>query len=671
MYSPRVSLPSREGEFSHIFGENLLSTQHYSRDDRLTAAVFAVAWVSLIADSPIDSVKPTGVIVRFVNKLSNDLFGTIALFSDLAYQLTLQFAGVDEEEPIIGPFMKEMKGTPVFREYLHFYRTRDPHTLRYLMSFLSFGKKLTVTAMDVETVALRDWLDIEDRLGSLELPAFVENLRPVLDLVFQEWVCDYFLPKHGSGAVAEQGIRGVDAKNHAFPREKKVDYLYNKKGSLFLIDEVGTGNLPSPSVNGSARPHSREMSRLKFVPKTWKKVRSICMEPIIFQWAQQGVRLWYEEALSKSVLKNHIFLHDQTKNQQAAMFGSLTQQVDTVDLSSASDSVAWELVRTIFPPKVLKHLLATRTSIVELPNGGLHKMQKFAPMGSGLCFPVQSTIYSAVVIMVGIAQRWGVDWKEPGIFDGLDLKDLFHRTFRRDLSEARSDKDFRFHPFYIYGDDIIVDHMMTSNVVEALRDLGFTVNGDKSYTGSLHFRESCGGFYHKGSDVTPLLYKAKPVSRRIKMESLVSFISLANRAKDYEYLNLRRHLIQFILHWPIKGVRQNEDGLNPVLFTNDRDESCAILSDTPYNSHLKIRWYTPDERRADSAYLLQRDELKSVSLGPVRKRRLSEQFDNYRYLTWWRSRYHGSGDSLCCESEPMTADTMEVGAVWRWSAIPS
>jgi hypothetical protein len=197
------------------------------------------------------------------------------------------------------------------------------------------------------------------------------------------------------------------------------------------------------------------------------------MEPSAYMWAQQAVRLWYEDYLSRSVLRKHVVLQDQSKNQWACRFGSFTNRVDTIDLSSASDSVLWLLVKKIFPAKVLKHLLATRTDTVELPDGSEFKVSKFAPMGSALCFPVQSTIYSAVILMVAMTRRFGVDWREPGVFKGLDLDVLYKMTFMDKLSDEDSHK---YQPFYAYGDDLICDERITSNVIDALTELAFKVN---------------------------------------------------------------------------------------------------------------------------------------------------------------------------------------------------
>lgn len=679
-YCPRVCIPSFQGTYERILSSQAFGDQGIAGDNARVAQLLTVSWTALLADSPIDSRKPNRVINRFLTKLTNDLFGTIAVFSRLAHELTVAVSvDVGENVIIIGDFLVEMKDTPVFREYLHFHKTRDPQALRYLLSFLQFGKKLFFESQDLETNALRGWLEVEDRLKGLELPPFVRNLKVIMTWIFDQWSIGPFLPKHGGGAVAERGVRGIEAKNVAFGRSPKIDLMYNR-GSI-LDYPVDWTSEPNPSVKALTK--SKAVSRLKFVPKDWKKKRSICMEPILFQWAQQGVRLWYEDYLSRSVLKEHVFIKDQGMNQLASQFGSLTNRVDTIDLSSASDSVAYELVKKIYPAKVLKHLIATRTSTVELPDGSELDVLKYAPMGSALCFPVQSTIYSAIILMVGMASRFGLDWKVPGIFDGVDLDQAYDLSFGRRLIDEDAHK---YQPFYVYGDDMICDKRITSNVIDALTALAFQVNVEKSYVDSACYRESCGKHHFIGQDVTPMTFKVKKVGPRISIESLAGVLQMANRAREYGYDALRRHLIQFALHYPIQGV-QSVNKLNPILFSSDPDDSFAILCDTPRNTHLLLREYDPDRaelrrynfwlackdpsaRRWDeeSNTQYQRDEVRSITPEPTSKVRQSSKFDNYRLGVWWRSRYRPAKTAPDEGVAVPTTDTLGVGVRWRWTA---
>lgn len=696
MYSPRVSVPSRGGSYERILSSRDFASQGFTGDNGRTAAVLSVTWTALIADSPLNDLKPNWVYHRFVvHDLLTDLKGTIKSFASLAHQITKQFSKVDGVY-IRADYIKAMEKTPVYREYLHFFKTGDPATLRFLLSFLTYGKKMPFADDALNATALRGWYEVEEKLRNLTIPPFVENLRNIMEVIFEEWEPDHFLPRHGGGAVAQRDIRGVGQKNSAFKLYDRLSNLYGRDQSDYELQN-GWGSLwPHESVDDlTAMPSHNVSSRLKFVPKDWRKTRSICMEPVEYQWAQQGVRLWYERTLSDGILGEHVHLRDQTKNQDAATHGSLFQSVDTIDLSAASDSVAWELVKAVFPPKVLKHLGATRTSIVEVPGGKNVRVAKFAPMGSALCFPVQSTIFSAVVLMVGIAYRYGVDWNQPYVFENADtFKDLYAQTFGAYFTEEDVTGDYRLQPFYVYGDDIICDKRITSNVMDALVQLGFEVNREKSYTGPVLFRESCGIFSFNGYDVTPLIFKVKRATRRMSVTSLDSYIQLANRAKAYGYVQLRKHVIQYVLHTDLIGVRKRAESKNPILFTSDTDEAFAIHSDSPRNKHLKRRFYDPRKGPIPdmTSQLYQRDEILSLSIGPKDSRELSLEDDNYLLTVWWRSKYgevkanerrddfdanfstnwwrsqYGGVDPDGFTVGIPKADTLRVGAAWRWTA---
>jgi hypothetical protein len=56
---------------------------------------------------------------------------------------------------------------------------------------------------------------------------------------------------------------------------------------------------------------------------------------------------------------------------------------------------------------------------------------------------------------------------------------------------------------YVYGDDIIVDSKYAATVIRALESQNLLVNRSKSYIDG-PFRESCGGDFYKGIEVTPI-----------------------------------------------------------------------------------------------------------------------------------------------------------------------
>jgi hypothetical protein len=269
--------------------------------------------------------------------------------------------------------------------------------------------------------------------------------------------------------------------------------------------------------------------------------------------------------------------------------------------------------------------------------------------------------------MITVADAYGRDWRIPGSLSDIDLDVAYFYAFGKGTGRSK------YFPFLAYGDDLVVDHTTTSNVVEALTQLGFQVNVSKSFLGDSAYRESCGKHYYRGTDVTPFRFKTRAVSPRIDVTTLASIIDTANRAGQFAYDNCRKHLIQFILYYPIMGVKENRHGSrNPVLFSNDPDDSMAIISSNPHNYHLKKREFGPDA--VGTSLQFQRDEVESITMGPQSKVHPSKRFDGYYYTLWWRSRYYDEIDgsrSRVSSSEDsssvITADAFGTAPRWRWT----
>lgn len=665
-YQWRVSIPSRQGYYEKILSHDdldaLRSSESIGQANAKTFALLIITWGSFLGDSPVDQLKPNKVIDKFLKELVRDPIKHIADLSELAHDLEISLEIVDEEVVIRDDLYVRFKKTPIFREFLDFTKTHSPVTLKYILSFLNFGKKVFYINEQLDSVAFRKWSQVEDRLSTLIVPDWVSNVKTIMAFIMKGWSDFCFLPKHGNGAVSERSVWGTESKNETISFPPGIDYLYNKQVSLLGEDVSFTIHIPDGTPTMEKVVLS---SRLMFVPKTWKTSRSICMEPVVYQWAQQGVRPWLEHGIGQSVLRNHVVLSDQTVNQRAAQYGSKTNKADTIDLASASDSVAWALIKRVFPAGALKHLAATRTKSTIVPDGSTVHVHKFAPMGSALCFPVQSLLYSAIVAMVTIADAYNLDWRVDGSLSRIKNLDVaWNYCFGdgRDLDMGRS----AYFPFRCYGDDIVVDNATTSNVIEALTALGFEVNADKSFVGNKAYRESCGKHYFRGDDVTPYRFKTKPVTQRMSVDALASVIDAANRAGEFGYVFLRKHLIQFCLYHDIHGINRKPGTMNPVLFSEDEDSSLAIYSTNARNNHLRSRNFGDPGKGTHNDY--QRSEVLSISLGPTVKRKLSRKFDNYHYTVWWNSRYYNSGESSLDDSSTvLTADTRGLGVRWRWT----
>lgn len=586
-------------------------------------AVFILSWMSLLTDSP-SGYKPRGVLNRHLKEcLTGPIVDTVNRMAILADRLVNNVYMDDVLGTTTGPFILEMLDTPVSMEYIQFTKTLDMNIFKYILTFLTHGKKLYYEDSSFDVTALRRWQSVEERISQVpDDPKLYGLLREIIGQVTKGYEEFPFQPHHGSGSVSQPGVFGVKMKNDLMNPDLKVSELVN-------MMHVGGFDQTIPLFdhrNDVVPPLSH--SRVKFVAKDLRTSRSIGMEPPEYMWAQQGVRHILENCISKSFLCKHVFINDQTENREAACYGSISSRLDTIDLSDASDSARWSCVKEIFTKDFSYMLHLTRTEQTLLPTGELVELKKFAPMGSALCFPVQCVIYSSVVTLASLIWWYelkGLDLELLYLLKGEEMVRLFESISNWKLSDNHS----KLEPFKVYGDDIVCDNRITSIVIGLLQHLGFKVNEEKSFMGDSAFRESCGGFYLDGSDVTPFKIKLNKFDDKLSVKTLAGVIDSANRAYEYGYLNTRQLFVRIALYYPIEGsyIRGwDPKTKNYILFSGDPDDALALYSINANNKHLVKRVNSP----------LQREELSSLTSVPAEKEEISE--DIYFYRAWTRSK---------------------------------
>jgi hypothetical protein len=200
--------------------------------------------------------------------------------------------------------------------------------------------------------------------------------------------------------------------------------------------------------------------RYSTVAKNETTDRSIIVEPTINSFFQQGLGGMIRARLMKAC---GVDLNDQSTNQRLAKLGSLTDDLATVDLSSASDLISKDLVQDLLPEEWFWWMNLTRSRRVFI-DGQWVTMEKFSTMGNGFSFDLESLIFYALT--------WAV-------------------TVRRG-----------YNPFWVnvFGDDIVVPSAVEEDFKQVFQNCGFKVNTEKSYFAG-PFRESCGHDYHLGENV--------------------------------------------------------------------------------------------------------------------------------------------------------------------------
>jgi len=219
------------------------------------------------------------------------------------------------------------------------------------------------------------------------------------------------------------------------------------------------------------------------VPKKTDIDRVACKEPDLNMFIQKGIGRHIRAGLRRV----GIDLNDQSVNQRLARKGSIDGSLATMDLSSASDSVSSGLVAELLPCTWFTLLDASRCQVTSI-YGEEHRNHMFSSMGNGFTFELESLLFYVLV-------------RATAYFTGT----------RGIVS--------------VYGDDIICPAELFGQAERVLGYFGFQVNPDKSYHEG-PFRESCGGHYHNGLDITPFYIK-EPIS------DLPSLIDVANKLRKW------------------------------------------------------------------------------------------------------------------------------------------
>jgi len=446
-----------------------------------------------------------------------------------------------DQYPFVGVLL-----SPVDSIIVQFLRKPNAGDFASLYQFFSFLTHLTLQDIDLDLES--EYVELEENLRTF---SYDPDMISELNLIMQKWFSEFkyseetFRPYHGPGACAEFPRSAGNLKKYrALGSDPLLDYFVSKYVGVSV-----RSFLPFEPVDFD------RTSVLVIVPKSLKTKRTISKEPASLVYFQEAVKDMIVSYVKKHpVLKSHIDFSNQELNGELALVGSSNGALATVDLSSASDCVTKTLVKSVFYHTPLyPALVSLRSNSVKLPSGKVLRIEKYAPMGSALCFPVETLIFSAIVEYTArrVRRQWGYD-----------------STIWR-----------------VFGDDIIVEEPCYWDLIRNLEKCGFRVNTSKSYSQPYRFRESCGYEGYDGIEVTPL-----KISRRfISVEGMLTschapqfegLIDLANLA----YL----HQLPLLRAWIVRSLLQRSPA--PPLFSESGDG--ALYSPVPDNYRARFRPWT-------------------------------------------------------------------------------
>ena len=327
----------------------------------------------------------------------------------------------------------------------------------------------------------REVKEVDDSLSESDYSEFRRMSSLLFRGIFQELdfliSCEDVVPRHGPGATADK-LMG----NQKFTQNTWTDRLQE----VFSFENFLLPSARYCSEDGVTflEPGAELPVRVISVPKTLKTPRIIAVEPTVMQYMQQSILEQLVPRIeSDSLLSHFLGFSDQEPNQVLAKIGSEDGSVATLDLSEASDRVSMKLVHEMCRdfPFLLKGLEATRSIRADVPGHGIIPLNKYASMGSALCFPIEAMVFLTMTLL-GIERELNTRF--------TTREDLFSLVGR----------------VRIYGDDIITPVDSVISVIESLERFGARVGSNKSFWIG-RFRESCGKEYYEGHDVSIVKFR--------------------------------------------------------------------------------------------------------------------------------------------------------------------
>jgi len=348
-------------------------------------------------------------------------------------------------------------------------------SIKYLRHFLSFDSKLVSTpTVEQERDAIEGFQLRQSDLRKVRLPVedpVLEGAVRLLTKVLRNHILHRIQPNHGPGAVAERVAQDEKWSFKSWPKRAEKYYPYLTYGVYPMLPYIPTERVVSDAL--------KSVSRIVLVPKDFRGPRLISAESTATQYLQQGQMSALMRYIDRHpLLKKSIRLRDQTLNQTRSL-QALDSGLVTLDLSDASDTVSCALVWKLFSgvPDLRRRLFATRSQSASFRkrNGELIEIPlvAFAPMGSAVCFPVETLVFWALAMS----------------------------ACHRDPVYRHESWDTIASQVAVFGDDIIIPDTTLHFLQATLRRIGCKPNVDKTCW-QTPMRESCGSEWFKNQDIT-------------------------------------------------------------------------------------------------------------------------------------------------------------------------
>jgi hypothetical protein len=362
----------------------------------------------------------------------------------------------------------------------------------------------------------------------------------------------------------------------------------------------------------------RQSSKLTTVPKNSKTDRVICIEPDLNIFVQLGIGALLRERLRVSGLD----LDTQVNNQEAARL-AWKQDLCTMDLSAASDTISREVVWLLLDSNWADLLHFARVDYTQVGEEVV-KLEKWSSMGNGYTFELESLLFYGVV---------------TGCCEALGLS-------REDVT--------------VYGDDLIFPNAAQELVLRTLDFLGFSVNSDKTF-GKGVFHESCGTDWFKGQNVRPFFLRSDLSDFESVCYLYANSIRLwAHRRNNGMGCDARMLPAWLVCFTAVKPQSRHRIpyGFGDVGFVTDFDLAVPSLINLTSSEQKKLRKRSHERRsRGWSGFMFPYRSIKSI------EKRISEQGCLTAFLNGNLSEYTQAIEALRGRYAPPKT---RVGHVLEW-----
>jgi hypothetical protein len=328
---------------------------------------------------------------------------------------------------------------------------------------------------------LQDFLAIESQIAENDMKGYPSQLIGELNRYavryLREWNHEQYpiIPSLTSGSVSDETLHSRIDKYVALTPLPSVDLMLAKEGagrSIEYLPFFGAAAMSWAEQEAWLDWHD-SIERIIFVPKNATKLRTVCCQPVSYQYWQAGVqRSIYRYFRDHPELGQHIPLFDTSVVHRLVLKGSKNSLIGTLDLSAASDRISWQLVKQVFKgTRYGEWLEATRVTYSKLPNDSIIKSNKAFAMGACLCFPTMSLL---IFFILAYACELA----------GESLQNVT-----------------------VVGDDIVGPNRALRFAIKLLVACGLVVNITKSFYGDNDsYREGCGMEAWNGYDITPMRF---------------------------------------------------------------------------------------------------------------------------------------------------------------------